>query len=453
VKVKSKKNLVIIGIISLLYFLYRVANSLIVDSLFDDYDSPNYFKLSFFPSIRTHGITLFFSLIKNESLISVFQAAVGALVWIYLWLSILFKIRNMILKVLFSILFFILASSSVVVEHDSAMMSESLSISSTIFLFSSAINLKKESVKNSSVEVYIFAFAIIWFMSTKATNSLIFIPLATIMIFISYRKLSTLRFFQLFCSFSVLATFLFLSVLASDATQSLTTSGTINNRLIFVPEWKEQLMKTGYPESAFITWERFSQENLGLPPDQAVVSLPEFEKWWEQGGDSYLLNFTLRNPNYALIAPVALPLFSENFNYKKTLLSGWSQGTDLTFDYAQFNNSLLMRTFLWPDEPEKAYLLLSVTFLTIGLSLAFLNKFNFTNEFSIIIFSIILTVFWSYLNWWFGSKPADMARHNLSAAILFKIIAIYAITVSIDKILAIRKIDVVKLHQHTGVRT
>jgi hypothetical protein len=438
-KAKSKKNIITVVIISGIYFFYRIANSLIVDSLFDEYDSPNYFKLSFFPSIRTHGITLFFSLIKNESAITLFQASVGALVWIYLWLSILFKIKNLILSALFSFLFFTLASSSVVIEHDSAMMSESLSISSTVFLFGSAINLSKKSFKDSSMEVYIFTFAIIWFMSTKATSSLIFIPLAVITFFITYRKLSKPRFFQLFCSFLVLGTFLFLSVLASDATQSLTTSGTINNRLIFVPEWRDQLIKSGYPETAFKEWERFSQKNLGKPPDQAVVSLPEFKKWWEQGGDNYLLNFTLRNPDYALIGPVALPLFSENFNYKKTLLSGWSQGTDLTFDYSQFNNSLLNRTFLWPDEPEKAYLVLAATFLTIGVSLAFLNKFNFSIEFSIIFFAVILTIFWSYLNWWFGSKPADMARHNINAAILFKIIALYAMTISINKISTIKK--------------
>jgi hypothetical protein len=55
------------------------------------------------------------------------------------------------------------------------------------------------------------------------------------------------------------------------------------------------------------------------------------------------------------------------------------------------------------------------------------------------LISVILTIFWSYLNWWFGSKPADMARHNLTAAILFKIIAIYAISLSLDKLSTIRK--------------
>ena len=433
------RNILVLTLISCGYFIFRVANSLIVSPLFDEYDSPNYFNLSFFPSIRTHGITLFYSIIKNEVAISVFQASVGALAWLYLWHAILIQLKKVSLKVIFSILFFILACSSVVVEHDSAMMSESLSISATIFLFGSAINLRSQVNLKSINSIYVFSFGIIWFLSTKATNSLLFVPLAIVLIFVAYKKLTKVKFSQLLLIFSLLGTFLFVSALSSDGTQSLTTSGTINNRLVFVPEWKDQLIKSGYPESALKIWERFSQQNLGMPPDQAVVSSPEFKKWWENGGDSFLLEFTLKNPDYAIFAPIVLPIFSENLNYKKTLLSGWSQGTDLTYEYAEFKSSLLKRSFYWPDEPEKAYLALSITFLAIGISLVILNQLNQTRDISVILISIMLVIFWSYLNWWFGSKPADMARHNLSAAIMFKIIAIFATSVSLDRLFSIRK--------------
>ena len=433
------KNMIFLSLISSVYFFYRVANSLIVDSLYDEYDSPNYFVLSFFPSIRPHGITIFYSIIKNEAAISVFQASVGALAWLFLWISILLQIRNASSKLLFTILFFILASSSVVVEHDSAMMSESLSISATVFLFGSAINLRSKTTVESLNPIYIFSFGIIWFLSTKATNALLFVPLAIILVLVTYRKLSKTKFSQLFFVFTLLGTFLFVSVLSSDGTQSLTTSGTINNRLVLVPEWKNQLIQSGYPVSALSIWESYSQQNLGMPPDQAVVSSPEFKEWWAKGGDSYLLKFTIKNLDYAIFAPLVLPMFSDNLNYKKTLLSGWSQGTDLTYDYSEFKNSLLKRTIYWPDEPEKAYLSLSITFLMIGISLLLFSKLNHTKEISIILITVILTIFWSYLNWWFGSKPADMARHNLSAAILFKIIAVYATSLSLDKLSTIRK--------------
>jgi uncharacterized membrane protein YphA (DoxX/SURF4 family) len=177
-----------------------------------------------------------------------------------------------------------------------------------------------------------------------------------------------------------------------------------------------------------------------MPPDQAVVNLPEFKQWWNGGGDSFLLDFTARNLDYAVIAPVALPIFSKDLNFRKSILSGWSQGTDLTDDYIGFRNSNLERTLFWPDEPEKAYLALAVGLFVLGVSLLLLNLLGRTQEFNLFIQMIVLTIIWSYLNWWFGSKPADMARHNLSAAILFKLIPLMALFLSVDKFITRKKL-------------
>lgn len=195
-----------------------------------------------------------------------------------------------------------------------------------------------------------------------------------------------------------------------------------------------ELLKSGYPVNALAIWKDFSENILGSPPDQEVVNMPEFKDWWKDNGNSYLTKFTIRNPDYALIAPVAIPLFSQDLTYKNTLLSGWSQGTDLTLEYVGFNNSLLSRTFYWPDEAEKAYLALSISLFILGISLFMLTKFGQAKEFNLIILTILLTLVWSYLNWWFGSKPVDMARHNISAAIMFKIVALFALTLSFDKL-------------------
>jgi hypothetical protein len=210
---------------------------------------------------------------------------------------------------------------------------------------------------------------------------------------------------------------------------------------VFVEKWKNELLNSGYPKSAFTVWNNFSQENLGLPPDQAVVNMPEFKNWWENGGETYLVKFTLKNPDYALIAPIALPIFSDELNFRKTLLSGWSQGTDLTSDYKGFKKSLLTRTIFWPDEPEKAYLVLSLVLFITGTSLLSLLVMNYSKEFNLIIISFILILIWSYLNWWFGSKPADMARHNLSAAVMLKVISMFAVSIALDKFLGKRKLN------------
>jgi hypothetical protein len=426
-------------LIAILYLLYRVTNVYLVTPLFDEFDSPAYYKLEFFPSFRTHGITILFSLVKNEFLISLIQAIIGSLVWIYLWISVLRIINSTITKILFTFLFYLLGCSSVIVEHDSSILSESLAFSSTVFLITSALNLYLDR-ENQRLSFVYFGLAIVWFASTKSSNSLL-TPLLLLIFLLTMFRFYKNRFNIIFGStILIFGTFLFLNVLSSDITKTLTTSGTINNRLVFVDNWKSQLIKSGYPVKAFKTFENYSQANLGIPPDQAVVNLPEFKQWWNSGGDSFLLDFTARNLDYAVIAPVALPIFSEDLNFRKSILSGWSQGTDLTDDYTGFRNSILERTLFWPDEPEKAYLALAVGLFVLGVSLLLLNWLGKTKEFNLFIQIIILTIIWSYLNWWFGSKPADMARHNLSAAILFKLIPLMALFLSIDKFISRKKL-------------
>ena len=421
-------------VIAIVYFAFRINNAILVKPFFDEFDSPPYFELKFFPSFRGHGITIFYSLIKNEFVITIFQAAVGSLAWIFLWITILGLIRNKILKYIFTFLFFILAVSSVIVEHDSALLSESLAISSTVFVFAAAINLYLRENIYLQNAILTFGLGIIWFLSTKSSNSLLLPIIGVIYLIALYRFCSPKIFIVMGAVFVILGTFILANSLSSDITKTLTTSGTINNRLVYVDEWKSELLTSGYPVSALAIWKDFSESNLGLPPDQAVVNMPEFKDWWKDGGNSYLTKFTFRNPDYALIAPVAIPLFSQDLTYKKTLLSGWSQGTDLTLEYSGFNNSLLSRTFYWPDEAEKAYLALSISLFILGISLLMLTKFGQAKEFNLIILTILLTLIWSYLNWWFGSKPVDMARHNISAAIMFKIVALFALTLSFDKL-------------------
>ena len=431
----------VVILISTIYSVFRIVNATKVSPFYDEFDSPQYFSFSFFPSFRTHGITLIYSILKDEFLITIFQAFVGSLVWIYLWMSIIRLFSNKYLQVVFTFLYFVLASSSVVIEHDSTLLSESLAISSTIFLFATSIEYFLGEKKYSQKSIYFFGLGILWFLSTKSSNSLIFPLLGSILIITAFQKLKYRKLVLSGLIFIIFGLFFLANSLASDITKTLTTSGTINNRLVFVDSWKNELLDSGYPERAFSVWNDFSQDNLGLPPDQAVVNLPEFKTWWKNGGESYLLKFTLSNPDYALLAPIALPIFSDDLNFRKTLLSGWSQGTDLTSEYKGFNKSLVTRTLFWPDEPEKAYLAFSIALFITGISLLSLLIMNYSKEFNLIIVSFGLILIWSYLNWWFGSKPVDMARHNLSAAVMLKVISLFAVSIAFDKFLGKRRLN------------
>ena len=172
-RVKKKSNFIIGILVSVVYLVYRTSNVFIVKPFFDDFDSPAYFDFQLYPSFRTHGITAVFATIQNEFLIALFQAVIGSMVWIYLWIVIMEKINSNILNALFTISYFIFASSSIIVEHDSVMLSESLSISSTILLFAMTIKIIGASQQISSKTFYAWAFAYVWFFSTKTPNSVL----------------------------------------------------------------------------------------------------------------------------------------------------------------------------------------------------------------------------------------------------------------------------------------
>jgi hypothetical protein len=437
-------------LIPLTYFIFRLSNVFLVTPFFDEYDSPEYFKWQIFPSFRPHGITSLYAIVGNEFFICVIQAMVGSLVWIYLWFIVLKIINKYYIKVLFTFLFYYLGSSSIIIEQDTSLLSESLSLSASLFLIGISIRIYIDRKNQNLLEYSILGFAIIWFASTKSSNSII-TPLIIVIYLMSLKMFSKSNLKYVVALFVSLAgLFFFINALSSDVTKTLTTSGTINNRLIFNEEWKNELIQSGYPILAFQIFENYSKKNLGIPPDQAVVNMPQFKKWWAKGGDSFLLKFTLTNPEYALIAPVALPIFSKNLNFRKSLLSGWSQGTDRTEDYLGFANSVAPRTIMWPDEPEKAYLGLAISFFILGISFSCFTFLNKARDFNLFLLTVVITIGWSYLNWWFGSKPSDMARHNLSAAVIFKVLPIIMLTLSLDYLIKYKNMI---FSRFTGVRT
>ncbi len=420
-----------------IYLIFRVNNVFIVTPFFDYYDSPAYFKFEFFPSFRTHGITIVYSLIRDQFQITLFQAIIGSLSWIFLWKQLINLIGNFIVKTLSTILFFALGASTVIIEHDAALLSESLSISSMVILVGVAIKFLR---KNNKLNLILLSFAMIFFFSTKATNSLI-APLMILPIILVKNMEYSKNFKLTLNGILIISTlFFFLNVNSSKITESLTTSGTINNRLILKSEWKNELLESGYPARAFQIFKNYNAKNLGKPADQAVVDLPEFKQWWQKSGQDYLLKFTISNPIYAFIGPIALPLIDDEFSYRQTLLSGWSQGTHLSIDFKGFSQSKFKRTIFWPDAPEKAYLALGFFFLIIGISIIYLTVYDLkliTNFATICIFYIFV---WSYLNWWFGSKPSDMNRHNLLAGVMIRILMIVLVTRVFDVFLKGRKI-------------
>jgi hypothetical protein len=423
-----------LGILTLpvVYSIYRIVNAARVVPYSDQFDSPSYFDFRIFPSFRTHGITIIYSFLKNEKYITIFQAVIGSAVWIILWYVVMQKLNSNGLRILYSIFHFILGSSSIVVEHDSTILSESLSISSSVLMFAAAINLSTNKKRSYSIDFYLFVLSIIWFASTKSSNSLLGIILLFIAIVLFVKHFHNITYKILTIPIVIIILFLFVNSLSSDITKTLNTSGTINNRIWIDTQWREFLLKSGYPKTAHGIWNDYRNSNLGMPADQAVINSSDFEDWWTSGGNNFLIEFMAANLDYTLIGPIGLPLLNENYKFSETLLSGWSQGTDLTSEYSEFSNSVLIRTFFWPDEAEKAYLALAIIFIFIGLSLLVISRKSFSTQFNLIVLTLIVIVAGSYFNWWFGSKPGDMARHNIIGAVMLRLLLIYSLFLTLD---------------------
>ena len=251
--------------------------------------------------------------------------------------------------------------------------------------------------------------SVVFFSSVKSNNAIISIPLIIIFILLMYiKRVNFEKKFNVKTYFMILGTllsilFFFINSLTSDVS-------------------KKDI------------WINHRTKNLGLPSDEAVANLPEFENWWNQNGKNFLVTFTFSNLDYALVGPFLLPELDSNFKYKSTLLSGWSQGTDLTKDSEVLIRSISPRSFIWPNSPENAYFLLGLIFFTLGISsIVFYTMRDYPKIYFISLCFIFLFIY-SLPIWWFGSKPSDMNRHNVMGAIGWRLIFITALCWIMDSL-------------------
>lgn len=392
-------------------------------------DSPSYFKFEFFPAFRMQILTAIYSAIADDQKIIEFQTVVSFVSWSYLLVAILIFFSYSWLSIFAAYLMTILATSLVIQEHNYILGSEALNNSGMVFFFGSLLIHYKRKTDLTFFTVFASLFII---AGTKSSSAITAAFVA--IIFISFEYFSVGKFTKRKGAIAALSLivvgFFAATALSSDITKTLTTSGTINNRLWVDEEWRKQILDSGYPVAAREVWIAYSEKNLGSPPDQAVVDLPEFQIWWEQGGSNFLNSFLLKNPNYAIVGSICLPCLNPDFNFGQTLIAGWSKGTSEYRTYASLNAVELSRTFYWPIKPEDSYSFIGFLFLVLFIT-SLIMSFSKTQQsrFYAQLFWIIISfvLMYSHLSWWFGSKPVDMTRHQLAGAISLRILAIISL--------------------------
>ena len=436
---KSSINLTIaIGLMLTLFRLFQVRN---IEPIFGPYDAPSYFNFVFSGGIRMPLITFIFSTIDNHYAIVVFQTFVSGIAWTLLSASVVHLNKNIFINIVSLTLIYSLGYSKQVVYVDSGIDSESLNISFLVILLSALIF----SLKNSSTKAHIFLLiACILFAGIKSINGVtVLIPLMYLLIKILRSNESTSKSKRILSVLTVLTLLLSFYLFSQiQSTKLYNTSGLINSRLWYVPEWKEYALGQGFPVQARSTFVRFTNQNLGSAPDAAVGSQPDYIKWYQSGGSNFLLKFMLTHPVYTILGPVVYPVFTKELNLENTIWRGAADGI-LYFESRQHQLAKIWPEsyIFWAQDRSTGYIQVSIFLLVIAMSLlAFRNKISIELSLSnLIIFLLFFTFSMSYFAWWFGSAPSDLGRHQFPFAVSLRIIGILSLTILLNRLFKFRK--------------
>ena len=409
--------------------IYRTNSSLELQPIIDPYDSPSYFNYKLIGGVRMPIISFIFTRLETFENITIFQSVISSLSWILLSLVIFtLKINRWVLFV-FSILILSLGFSNQVFLLDGFINAESMNISALVLIISSVFLI---IVKRKLSSYIAFILSITFYAGIKSINALSAVFLLILFIaflFIIGETKSRVGLTLSAVGVVLMSVFFFLFTKV-DATPILNTSALINQRIWNVDSWKSYTLEQGFPPQARSTYSRFKSRNLGIPPDAAVSIQPDYKKWFDESGNSFLVNFMIHNPDYTIFGPIALPIFEQ-----KTYLSGtiWGGGaTGILYDEI-FNNewfkSWPMNEIFWSLDRNSGYIKFSIFLVVIALSLVpnlFSKKYENQLQ-KVIMFLLVMGLALSYLAWWFGSTPSDIGRHQFPFAIVIRIVFIFSL--------------------------
>lgn len=429
------KNNNFLTLTSLIFLVLNIWNFLQSQPVVDEYDTPSYFEFSLYPSFRMQIVTGIYTILKNYYLIIGFQVLISVLSYVYLAKKLLDLFDNKVVSKIAVALIYVLANSSVIVEQNFILRSESLNNSALVFLLGTVFGFVKNASFSSFTKV---CMAVIFLAGTRAVSSLsVFIFFIFFLIIYNRKTLLQRKYFITIIITVGFNLFFVLTALSSNISKVYTTSSIINERLWINPDWRDQIVEDGFPLQSREIWIDYRDSDKGLPPDQAVINSLEFRNWSNQGNENYLYNFMVKNLDYTFIGPVCLSCLNSDFTFRQTILSGWSQGTDEIRNNYSLQELFTTRTLFWPDKPEYAYivvLLFFVFLVVISLIVIIKNNNEESDILKIISLFLIYIFVYSYISWWLGSKENDMSRHQLNSAIGIRMLLVFTFLSLTDKL-------------------
>ena len=413
--------------------ILRIKGVLNSDPKVDLYDSPSYFEFRLTGGVRMPLITLIYSTLKDFKLITIFQVLMSITSITFFTLTFVKFIQKAALKYIFILLMFLFAISTNLVSLDYLIMAESLNISSIFLLITCVFRLLQNNFKY--IDVFFTTLSIIIFAGIKSINGILSIFCLSILLIkiIQVQLKLDKNWKKIFQSVNIY--FILFSLLAAtyvttnvEATPILNTSAITNSRLWENKNWRNYALNQGFPLEARTVFLKYSNNNLGLPPDEAVSKLPSFQNWYYSKGKNFLINLMIAKPDYTFLAPFLMFFYTENKNLEGTLFFGYSQGLK---NYFGFRNLQILNfnsyDIFWPNQRSSKYVILGILFLFISIPQILFSKKNIKENFfffkfvnTILFFALLL----SYLSWWFGSTPNELPRHQFPVSVILYILGI-----------------------------
>lgn len=424
-----------IGLITLfLFILFRLYIVSTESPRFDIYDSPRYFEFKLVDAFRLPVITGIYSIIENHIAIILIQNIFSSLAWIFIFISLSRFLKKNTTKILFFIFIIFFSFTQIVIFRDIYLASESLNLS--LFLFITAAYFFDDSKK---YKTFFLVFTLILVSGIKNQNAFFAIPILLYLFYKNYKNTLYSKAIKvsntLLLSLASILCAYFISLSLSDTTiSSLNTAAHVNFRIWSDEAWKKQLLDTRYPPELRTIWRDFYTYNRGIPPSEAVAQEAIFKEWWEQqNGNSFLIEFTLKNLDYLLLGPIHLPILNDKLDYSHTITYGIAHDPNYHNKVGTFTS---LAEILWPTSRLNSYLFIAILLSFIGISLLYLSNNKAHHEVTLkISVTLIVVISWSLLSWYVASKIGiDILRNSEILSIYLRLFGIYLVLLLYDSL-------------------
>lgn len=289
---------------------------------FDFADTPSYFVFSLNDPIRMPFLTFVFSNIKFFGAITLIQVIVGSFAWIFLSLSIYFLLPKF--KYIGLLLILSLGITTPVVELDTLILSESLTITSLVLMMASLfIFLRKKSLLTAIFHI----LTVVIFSQMKQSSLYLAAAWLLIFLLLFLFERRTLKERVVIILISLLAFsnfFILFKITGENLVHNKQLSSTlIIEKSFYTEELREFWISQGYPAEAFLVY-------AGPPfdiPINTIRNLPSLKSWEKNTESNPSYRLLKKKPLFALVAPAFPEIFIDNYGYVNSVFPSFASGT------------------------------------------------------------------------------------------------------------------------------